>query len=434
MPKIIGLRYALLSIALATIIFIARKQLFSLKIKNYKTPLIILALLTFWIYFQAIFLSDYTAKALKEINGQWLVALLSGALGLFAAKFTNSKLKWIAILAAIFSIYVIYTDLFAIRVFLEPGRIQITKDFHLFYHYNDAGIPIRVSGLSDGMDKNNYITNIFFAFLAIDVFYRVTFKKRILPVDNFFIALAIVLTILSSYFQAVRNGALAFLTIGLGLSWLMLYYKKDSFTKSKLIFYALIVPLCCMIFAVVLTAKDKRWQSLIETIPLALDTQTNKAWINHEKYPFPKLNSGEEVSASNYERVAWIQEGLRFSLEKPLGYGYDRNAFGYILEQKYPQDRDGGGGHSHSAIVDFILGVGYVGLIIWLAFVVSIIASAVKQFRSNPQNFSSLLLIMLVTGFLFRSILDSNMRDHNLEEFFFLCGIMLGLSDEDSSS
>ena len=137
-----------------------------------------------------------------------------------------------------------------------------------------------------------------------------------------------------------------------------------------------------------------------------------------EKYDLPKLKSGEQVGQSNYERIAWLKEGIKLVADNPLGVGFDRLAFGHALKVKFGER---GRGHSHSSLIDFAVGTGIPGLAMWCAFLGYLMVTSIRRFIKYRSYFA-LLLLFTVGNFGMRMVVDSNLRDHMLQQFIFLAG------------
>ena len=118
-----------------------------------------------------------------------------------------------------------------------------------------------------------------------------------------------------------------------------------------------------------------------------------------------------------------FKEGFILITENPFGIGYGRNAFGHGLKAKYGE----GGGHSHSGIIDLGIGTGFIGMGLWVVFLASLMYYGFRSFKKDESYFG-MILLFIVSGFFFRMIVDSVIRDHMLEQFMFLVGLLLALS------
>ena len=126
-------------------------------------------------------------------------------------------------------------------------------------------------------------------------------------------------------------------------------------------------------------------------------------------------------------RVAWATKGVEYIKNDIFGIGYGRNVFGHAIK-KYEKDFESMRGyHYHSGIIDFTIGVGIIGLVIWLFFVGRIVISSALVFV-NSGHYFSLMSLFITSGFFMRSIVDSNMRDHMFKQFFLILGIALNLA------
>ena len=165
---------------------------------------------------------------------------------------------------------------------------------------------------------------------------------------------------------------------------------------------------------------DSRWQVFSESAAAGWDIDHNRAWIDAKHNPWPLLSNGEGVDNSAYLRVAFIHAGLRLIAEDPLGVGYGRNAFAHALRQT----QEAYVGHSHSGFIDLTIGGGVPALLLWLAFVISLmVIGGQSYFRDGSSH--GLMLFFLTTGYSGRMLLDSVNRDHMLQIFLFFVGYLL---------
>ncbi len=411
-PGTIALRHQLMAACLLGFGYLALKARPWPSLAQPKAPLTLYALLSAWILFQALFVSRETTWALGEIGGQWLMGALSLAIGILAALATsrstmNRTILWV--LGGALFLHVLYADFMALQAFFETGIL-----------------PKRVGGLagtiSTGMDKMNYLTNMLFAILATDAFFRITYRERLLPIPVPALVLALGLALFSTYIEAVRNGFVALMLLLVSLIFLYWFENRARFSKAVLFGTVAGFVIAAITFGYAGYKEDKRWQTLIQTIPIALDTATHKAWLNSHKYAYPRLPNGDTVDPSNYERMAWAKEGWLLVMDHPLGVGYGRAAFGHGLMAKYGEGFIGS--HSHIGLLDLAIGTGIPGALLWLAFLASVILLAARSYFSHKNPFG-LLLFFIVTGFATRMLVDSIIRDHMLEQFLFLVGFLM---------
>ncbi|RBB94692.1 hypothetical protein C3E97_031945, partial [Pseudomonas sp. MWU12-2115] len=77
--------------------------------------------------------------------------------------------------------------------------------------------------------------------------------------------------------------------------------------------------------------KDPRNQVFVVSAKAGWNYTESQAWLR--RGPLPKRTDGVQVDGSAYERIAWIHSGLDLIIERPLGYGFSRDAFSRALTE-----------------------------------------------------------------------------------------------------
>jgi len=116
-------------------------------------------------------------------------------------------------------------------------------------------------------------------------------------------------------------------------------------------------------------------------------------------------------------------KAVEYIWEEPMGVGFGRNAFGHAMEKRHGALAERGG-TAHSSILDLTVGAGVVATFLWLLFVYRVIKPAIKKFEKNYDYFA-LLTLFITMGYVGRSFVDANMRDHMFLEFMIILGISL---------
>jgi hypothetical protein len=335
-----------------------------------------------------------------------MLYFIIGILLAFFTKINNSFSRETLITYLFFAmfIHVLYIDMVALEKFMQSGSLIS-----------------RYGGITGSPATVNFLTNILIAMICSEAIYRAKAKKNVLKVTNHMLFIILVLCLLSSIVEGIRFGFISLFWLGISSIILFMINNTTFVKKSKLIlsvvFFTIIsIPL---IFNLI---NDSRWDSLIETIPIAFDTEAHKYWSGDSK-ELPKLSDGSDVSGSNYLRIAWLAKSLEYIEKEPMGIGYGRNSFGHAI-QKYEGVDSARGMHSHSAILDFTISMGLIGLTLWLVFMSLIVVFSLKRFLIDTSYFA-LTSFFITTGFFFRSIVDSIMRDHVFQQFMLMLGIFL---------
>ncbi len=410
-PHTIAIRNILALLLLVTVVYALVRdkayQRFSME-TELKKVLTLLGVLTLWIFVVAFFVSDETSWSLQEIKSQWLTPLLYFAtfagLGVYTTSREASVWKnMYALIFLILFVHVLYVDLFGLQ-----------------YYIKHKAMVHRFRGLTDGPDKSNYITNILLSFIMAEIIYRFRTGKKLLNINHFAITLILILTLVSSIFEGMRNGMIAIAFLGI-TSIVFALYKNRAFSKKTKLLISVFLIVAVTVPALYSVKHDSRWKTLIQTIPIAMDTEHHKTWIDRS-IPYPTFENGKSVNGSNYLRIAWFYEGSKIIREHPLGVGYGRNAYGHAIEKKYHLDRQMG--HSHSGLIDLGIGIGIPGIVLWLAFGLYLMYLSSSYFFRYHSYFA-IIVFFNVSGFFSRFVVDSNMRDHMFLTFMAILGLSL---------
>lgn len=371
-------------------------------------PAMVLLAFTVWTYVVAIFVSPETAWSLDEIHSQWMRALVSLATGILVALAVNRNpilIPWTLVVVFVtLMVHIVYVDLEAVKYWLtRPGG------------------KFRFGGLTSGPDKVNYLSNMLFCFLLAEMYYRAACRKRMLLFPNSVLAVIFLLAAVSEFGELTRNGIVTLMLVLLVLGSLYLFGRSSGVKISKGFVGAIAMFLVVLVGAGLVTSAklSSTPENLLDTVTFAWDSERDKFWQDTGTYAVPRLPSGEVVDISTYLRVAWFKEGLKLVYEHPLGIGYGRSAFGHAIEAKYGRNI----GHSHSGLLDIAIGIGIPGAVLWIVFIATLMSLAWRRWRAAP-NYAAVLLLLVLVDYGARGLLDSVLRDHMLQQFMFLAGLL----------
>jgi hypothetical protein len=371
-----------------------------------RSPIALYLALTLWLLFVVMFLSRPVGPAVGEFWSQWLKSGLVFVLGAWVAatvgREASGRVRIFTVLAAVLLAQVLYVDLTALGGATADGPAR------------------RMIGVFGGPDKTSMLVNLLFAVLLVETLQRAVTGERMLAVGNVVIGACYVIALFGLYVTDARNGLVELTVMSLAVLAVTGYANRERLRRrawAAVIGLALIAPLA---LGLVSLKYDPRWEGFAETVGIAWDTHTHRAWLDLKEYPLPQRANGQVVDQSTYLRAAWLKEGALLVAEHPWGLGYGRAAFGQGLQLKYGEAR---GNHSHSGLLDLAIQAGIPAALLWLALLASLLALAVRSYRQN-RNFPALLFLAVVTGFSMRMLLDSNMRDHMFKQFMFLTGVL----------
>jgi hypothetical protein len=408
-----ALRNVIAVFLLSLLVFVTIKSQESLRVikqsKEFKLIIATLIIFVLYVLFHSIYLSHEPNWSLSEFKSHIFYPTLYFSMGIMLAAYVNKHkhlTKEILITILFFSIFlhILYLDLVAID--------------HLF---RTGNMLSRYGGLMNSPTITNYLTNILLAMIISEFVYRLRVNKKILQVSNTALYLLLILSIFSTFVEAMRLGDIALVFLGIASSIVFLY-NNHQYSKGVKRFIATSLIVVLTIPLAYNLNTDPRWLKLIETVPLAINTSNSQHWLDN-RLPGPMTKSGYTVNSSNYQRIAWGVKSLEYIAEEPMGIGFGRNAFGHAMEMRHPKLAIRGA-HAHSSILTLTVGTGVLGTFIWLTFVFFVCKVSIKEFKST-YNYFSLLVLFITMGFVGRSFVDGNMRDHVFLQFMLILGIGL---------
>lgn len=437
-PNTIGLRYGLLGLLLpiALLLMFWRSPSYESLGEIRWAPLAWLVVLTGWIVMAIRYWGQNPGVSWGEFRGQWLTALAAGLVGflLAHAAFKDSKSaiqKLVMVVFWSFLAQVLLHDILDALYWLSTGYVPF-RQAPILYLPDMAralinGVPWQDAFTGHSPDKFSYVNNVLAAFLVAEVAQRMLLQTRWLTCSNKTLVMGMLAVLLCSYWLQMRNGNVGLLLLLMLAAIMMALRLMGRFGVVRVLLGVGIIVATISALGTMMVESDPRWKKLADTVPIALDTETNRTWLTMDQN-YPKMANGETVEISAYERLAWAKEGTKLVVDNPWGTGYNRLAYGAGIDRKY-QMNGTYRAHSHSGIIDFTIANGLVGLALWLGFLGALFYMGLQTFRGEQVGLG-LALMFLISGFLGRSIVDSNIRDHILQQFFFLAMLFYGLMAE----
>lgn len=414
-----SLRYLLLVsvISALTYFHITSKQE-KPQLLDLKTPALLFGVFILWTVATTLINGADVAWSLREIRSQWIWAFVAVVAGGLVAHVAARHRRMETLAAGI----VLPLGLHALAVTVL-GFIS---------RLGGATANERIAGLTERPDTSNYLTNMLIALLLAELFVRARKGRRMLPFGNSVWIGLTIMAALSLWFEGMRNGVAVVVILVMTVCVLLLIDLKRSGSGHWLriiVAGAALMLVSVIVVAVAGTKPGASWQRVVATIPAALDTAGNRAWLAPDPDK-PVLVDGKPVDFSAYVRIAWLKEGLAIVSEHPFGVGYGRDVFGHAISAKYGVSFRH---HSHSGVIDLAVGVGVPGVLLWIGFLCSLFAVGWRHFW-EARNGYALALMLLVIDFGVRSFVDSNTRDHILQQFMFMVALFAALAIKASAA
>lgn len=372
---------------------------------------VLLIILQVWMLVIAGYISYRPLHSFIEWKGQWLPVLMSLVIGIGIARILmHSKIRNPqAVVAMMIMIPVV--------LFLCVNAVVIIYDFILAGRF----LPDQL-GITDQKGITNYLIALLEPILIADMLGRLVKGKRLLPVPGWLISGILVLSVFSLFAASSRNGILI-LMFGfvLGASMMITEIRK-AYSAKKVITSVLAILIIISVIAYTSYKTDPRWKTFIATIPIAWNIDRDLIWLNGDGTDLPVTSKGLPVDASEYYRIAWAHEGWRMLIAHPWGTEIARDTFHYLELKKYGH---AGMLHSHNSWIDLGLEVGVQGLLLW-GWILFLMGRFGWQVWRKHNETLGLALVILVILFSVRGLLDSIFRDHEIEQFMLVAGLLFG--------
>ncbi|MBC8021722.1 MAG: O-antigen ligase family protein [Burkholderiales bacterium] len=409
-PHTIVLRYGLLVILgliCWPVAFAALARPATPLVRRARTPFAVFGAFVLWTLFVALVVSPSPLASLKALRGEWLQATLVLLIGYgLALRYGENH----AAVRAVFLALVLHAFMQLVSGLETVVRGQT--------------FPImNFGGISDHKANVTYTNTLALAMLVADTASRARGGKGFLGIDVRWALAAFALLIASTVLATTRNGLIVFglLTLaGFVLVAMSLRPQRSRAAWSVLIACVVVT----LVGAVAGLKADTRWSTFMATVPVAWDTQKNRQWLLGERNEtnLPLTAAGKRVDPSAYYRISYLKEGVRLLFEQPLGMGIGRDAFRRAIHAKYGT---AGMSHAHNGYLDLAMSVGTPGLVLWLGFLAALVVFAARAGEAAGTGLR-MALALVVASFAARTMLDATLRDHIIEEFMLVAGLLAG--------
>jgi hypothetical protein len=408
LPHVIALRKLLLLIAF----LIAFKFFWEAMLKKPKpllSAVMIFVFLQVWMLVIAGAISDQPFASFSEWKGQWLPAFMSFVVGIGLARtLMLSKLKYPRAV-------VVMSIVIPITIYLCLNAIVIVHEWIL------AGTFLpSLGGLGDHHGISGYLVALLEPILFADMLSRLVKDTRLLPVSGWVISAILIFAVCTLIATTDRNGIIIMSLTFVLVTAMMISEIRKIYSPKRIITFVLATLVLILSIALVSYKTDSRWQNFIETVPIAWDIDRDLLWLNGDGTNFPLTPSEEQVDISEYSRIAWAHEGWRMLMAHPWGMEIARDTFHKLELAKYGH---AGMAHSHNSWIDFGLEVGILGLLLWGWMLFLLAQFGWRTWRTHKEPLG-LALAVLVIMFAVRGLFDSIFRDHEIEQFMLVAGLL----------
>ena len=349
--------------ALCGVYIIACQVNIQLLTSKYAVPIWLILGLFIWVTVHLIFFSQDYAQQLREFESIWKRALIASIFALgFGLNLCNrhrqiTGVMWL-IYAGLMGPAFIYLFKFALGLAGNFYGITLPEFLRLFGTYQESMYSVY---------KAVYVAFWLPAFAVSLSQILVMFEKK----GNHTLAIGIFsicafLCIYAFYLLGSKNGIAN--SIIIFLVFYLLFFYKIIFRKIKLnLKLTIFIAASFLVVLIVVSAhlqKYRSWEMLVYDAKVGLQIDRYDHWKYSGKKGYPENDLHTPVTNTNYERVAWAVVGINLIGENPLGYGLVERSFAALTKKKWPESELD---QSHSAWIDLTLGLGWIGISLILA-------------------------------------------------------------------
>ncbi|MFP1926692.1 O-antigen ligase family protein [Lonsdalea quercina] len=393
-----------------------RRFLQNLDTSKIKNVLVILGTMTVVTLSCALLFSPHLHDTMRAWHSQWMRPLMLFVYGLvfysiMAFNFPNLSYKKL-ITAIILSFWApIFLHILTIAYIYFKSGVIMWGETYIFPSRLELSFQI------------NLISIIIFS----DLLLRILENRRLLTLNTGVVVALIFSNVIATGLANTRWGTVGMIFGILSISLVFIIRKIHAINLWKLSLYSLLI--ICTVVSVGLFSyeKDPRWKSIKEDVEIGWNAPSNSFCFifNSPERVVPLHADGTPVSHSNACRIAYVHQATEFIVEHPLGIGTSKTAFLQRLHEKYHNPLIDIS-HSHSGLLEYGLQYGVLGMLLWIIYNLMIFKISIRAFFKENKTVG-VVLLLLSSGFFFRSMVDRILLDHYMEEYMFLSGLLLGI-------
>jgi len=177
------------------------------------------------------------------------------------------------------------------------------------------------------------------------------------------------------------------------------------------------------------SSYNSAWGTFFDDFSLGLQSDKYSNWRDFNTLGMPIAPSGRQVSASTYERVALIVEGIKVISFNPLGCGVLTEPFVKMLPHLYPGVFFNSAHGTHSAWIEFGIAFGVPGLLFLLG---SLLISAINTVKDRDRSIAPITILSLSLNILILYFVGEVSTQHGVEILFYFLALIFALQIPDA--
>ena len=408
-----GLIYPIVAVALG-LFFSNNATRQRLDLSKIKFVLIVVWALTFFIVINGFFVAPDIKEMVSTWSGQWLRPVLLFCAGL-------------VLLPAIQRTYPSMTAarFFTLVILFFWGVVLIHLLDIAWLYWRTGYIYWGETRIVYNRTRMSFQVNMITGFLMAELLARGLLHQRFLRLKTPFLIAILISNLLCTALVDSRWG-----TIGLVGSLFSTFFllSLHNMRRSRVVVTGGIlvgIVTASVLLGYASWKSDPRWQSLESDAIAGWNAPFTSYCYNQNDGAIPINGLGAPMNHSNGCRASFFHQGWKLIAEHPAGIGARKEAFRYVLRRD-TQDNRITIPHSHYGLIEFGIQNGVIGIAGWLILLVGCWYIGWREFRRGNVMVGMFLLLYTV-GFFCRTMVDHNLKDHYLEQYMLLTGLLVGM-------
>lgn len=386
----------------------------SLNLNKIKFVLIVIWVLTFFILINGLFVAPDIKEMVSTWDGQWLRPVLLFCMGLVLVPVIQDKFPSMS--AARF---------FTLIVLFFWGVVCIHLLDTIWLYWRDGVIHWGETRIVFNRTRMSFQVNMITGFMLAELLARGLLQQRFLRLKTPVLAFMLLCNLVCTALVDTRWGTIG-LVGSLFSSFVLL--SLHSMRRSRVLLTGGIL-IGIMVTSVLLGyaswKTDPRWQSLEDDAVTGWNAPFTSYCYNKTNGIVPLNSQGRPMDHSNGCRASFFHQGWALVAEHPAGMGPRKEAFRYVLRRD-TQDKRINIPHSHYGLIEFGIQNGIAGIAGWLILLAGCWYIGWREFR-HGNTMVGMFLLLFTVGFFSRTLVDHNLKDHYLEQYLFLTGLLIGM-------
>ncbi|WP_449576634.1 O-antigen ligase family protein [Lelliottia nimipressuralis] len=408
-----GLIYPIIAVTLG-LFFSSSSAKKNLDVSKIKFVLIAIWVLTFYILINGFFVAPDIKEMVSTWDGQWLRPVLLFCAGLVLIPAIQTQYPSIS--AARY---------FTLIVLFFWGVVCIHLLDTIWLYWRDGVIHWGETRIVYNRTRMSFQVNMITGFLIAELLARGLLHQRFLRLKTPFLAFMLVCNLICTALVDTRWG-----TIGLvgSLFSTFVLLSLHSMRRSRVILTAgvlFIIFIASLLLGYTSWKTDPRWQNLETDAITGWNAPLTSFCYNKTNGSVPRNDEGRAMNHSNGCRASYFHQGWKLVAEHPAGMGPRKEAFRYVLRRD-TQDNRINIPHSHYGLIEFGIQNGIAGIAGWLILLAGCWYVGWREFR-HGNTMVGMFLLLFTIGFFSRTMVDHNLKDHYLEQYLLLTGLLIGM-------